>query len=123
MSDKDQAANAGTVSNSELIETLCHNRFLVVDMPDGSSWAVPVEIVARNRAANYSDEFDGDVERSLIEDTLPLFADSYEVEDWAANNMNWSDVSEFAKPVKPTAKPDYQAGWLNGEKRVLTLGA
>jgi hypothetical protein len=42
-------------------------------MPDGSEWAYSVMDIARNRAEHYADEYGGDVERSLAEDTLPLF--------------------------------------------------
>jgi len=46
---------------------------LICKMPDGSKWGVNVNEVAKNRAENYADEFDDDVERSLAEDTFPLF--------------------------------------------------
>jgi hypothetical protein len=44
-------------------------KYLSMTMPDGSKWGVPVEMIARNRAAHYASEFDGDVERSLTEDS------------------------------------------------------
>lgn len=52
------------------------NRIMTVQMRDGSIWAVPVSVIARDRAKHYASEFDGDIERSLAEDTLPLFKDS-----------------------------------------------
>lgn len=92
---------------------------LVTTMPDGSEWAVPVEVIARNRAREYADEFGGDIERSLSEDTVPMFSDDdYEITDWAQNNMNWSDVERFAVCVKEAAK-DFQEGWVNGDKEVV----
>jgi len=97
------------------------HKALRVEMPDGSRWDVPVMAIARNRAANYADEHDGDVERSLQEDTLPLFQDEpYEIEDWAANDMDWRDVMSVARMVKaPSA--DYQEGWVNGEKEIVEI--
>lgn len=91
---------------------------LIVQMPDGSEWAYPVMEIARNRAAHYADEFGGDVELSLAEDTLPLFrADAYEIEDWAANNMNEDEIAGV--PVRPArVSTDRQEGWVNGYKRV-----
>lgn len=89
-----------------------------VEMPDGSIWAVPVEVIARSRAAYYAEEFGGDIERSLAEDTNPLFEeDSYEIEDWARGNMDWADVKDHAERVQePSATDtDYQEGWVNGE--------
>lgn len=93
----------------------------VVTMPDGTRWGIPVSVIARHRAENYADEFDGDVERSLAEDTYPLFDESrFEIRDWAANNMNWSDVKPCAMQL-PTAEieVDYEDGWCNGEYNIV----
>jgi hypothetical protein len=87
-------------------------------MPDGSKWAVPVSIIAGYRAKHYAHEFGGDIERSLNEDTGPLFdADRFEIEDWAQNNMNWDDVKPYAVRIEG-AKCDYQEGWSNGEHEI-----
>jgi hypothetical protein len=97
-------------------------KYLRVTMSDGSRWDVPVEVIARSRATYYASEFGGDAEKSLKEDTLPLFEeDSYEIEDWAASNMNWSDVAEVARRAPDVPKPevDYQEGWLNGDKEIV----
>jgi hypothetical protein len=90
-------------------------KVLIVTMSDSTRWAVPVDVIARNRAAHYAHEFDGDVERSLNEDTLPLFAvDDYEIEDWAKNNMNWSDVMGSAWRVEsPSKEALYEDDWPN----------
>lgn len=94
-------------------------KVLRVDMPDGSKWDVPVSIIAKNRAEHYAHEYDGDVVRSMQEDTLPLFeTDPYEIEDWAANNMNWSDVQHVAT-LAEAGETDYQEGWINGDKEVV----
>lgn len=91
---------------------------LHITMPDGSVWVVPVQLIATNRAEYYAREFGGDFNRSLAEDTLPLFrSDDFEIEDWAANNMNWSDVQHAAKCVSP-GDVDFQEGWVNGDKEV-----
>lgn len=99
-------------------------KMLTIEMPDGSKWGVPVEMIARNRAEHYASEFGGDVERSLAEDTIPLFeSDDYEVEDWASNNMNWSDVAAQAKKLQDAPEPDFQKAWVNGEKAVIAVAA
>ncbi|EOZ5069331.1 hypothetical protein ACQRVR_004823 [Enterobacter cloacae] len=91
---------------------------LHVTMPDSSVWAVPVQLIATHRAEHYAKEFGGDLYRSLAEDTLPLFrSDDFEIEDWAANNMNWSDVQHAAKCIYP-GDVDFQEGWVNGDKEV-----
>ena len=90
-------------------------KLYVTTMPDGSEWAVPVQFIALNRARHYIDEFDGSLDRSLAEDTIPLFeADDFEIADWAQNNMNWSDVCDCAKCIKP-ASVDFEDGWVNGD--------
>ena len=98
-------------------------KILVIEMPDGSKWGVPVDVIARNRAANYAHEFNGDVERSMVEDTLPLFAASdYEIIDWASNNMNWSDVAAQARKLQDAPMPDFQEAWSStGIKTVISV--
>ena len=74
------------------------NKVLRITMPDSSKWDVPVIIIANDRANYYKYEFNNDLNESLEKDTLPLFRESdYEIVDWAANNMDWDDVKEFAK--------------------------
>jgi hypothetical protein len=90
---------------------------MTVEFPDGSKWGVPVMEIAKNRAEYYKDEFGNNLARSLNEDTIPLFeGDDYEIEDWATNNMNWSDVKSFAFKVSDGTGPDMQEVWMNGEK-------
>ena len=88
---------------------------LRVEMSDGSLWDVPVQVIADDRDDNYKND---------KEDTIGFIRDgtldAYEIEDWAANNMNWSDVQRYA--VKTGAQPkkvDFQDGWINGEKRIV----
>jgi hypothetical protein len=98
-------------------------KVLTIEMPDGTVWAVPVTVIAADRAKCYAKEFGGDVKRSLEEDTEPLFnSDEYEIKDWAANNMNWEDVKDHAfLHLQAPAGTDYQEGWVNGKKSVETI--
>lgn len=93
---------------------------LLVTMKDGSTWGVPVSAIANHRAEQYKGEFDGDLQRSLDEDTLTLFEeDQFEIQDWAANNMDWDDVKGVAVRVsdpQELSDADFQDGWVNGEK-------
>lgn len=94
----------------------------IVTMPDGSRWAVPVEVIALDRARFYAEEFGDNVARSLEEDTLPLFsAHEREIADWAKNNMNWEDVAAHAVRLPDEDEPtvDYQEGWVNGDYDIL----
>ncbi len=88
-----------------------------VTMPDGSLWDVPADAVARNYAEYYSDEKSGDAFDAEYKDAM---SSSEMLLDWAANNMNWSDVEGVAKLYrKPDQEVDYQEGWVNGDKTVI----
>lgn len=92
---------------------------MTVKMPDQSVWSVPVWLIADHRANHYKHQFGGDLVRSREEDTLPLFeSDYYEIEDWAANNMNWSDVKSKAVMISQ-GECAYEEGWTNGDKNII----
>lgn len=78
--------------------------FINFTFPSGQVYQVPTDVIARDRAENYKDEFGGDVERSLEEDTKPLFAEDYNVADWAENNMSWDDLAPHARLIDFEAK-------------------
>ena len=91
---------------------------LITTMPDGSKWAVPVSIIAENRATHYANRFSGNIAISLKEDTGPLFeSDHYQIVDWARNNMNWDEVREFAMRVNDS-ECDFEDGWVNGDYEI-----
>lgn len=92
-----------------------------VKMPDNTWWEIPVTIIAMNRARNYIHEFAGNIVRSLEEDTIPLFnEDSYEIVDWAMNNMRWSELAPFAKLIRRD-EIDYDEAWPSGaEVKVIS---
>jgi hypothetical protein len=93
-----------------------------LEVPDYGVVAVPVETIARHRATRFADEFGGDIERSLAEDTWPLFADDdFNVLDWARNNMNWEDAVEAHITVEREVLPgpDFQEAWLDEEMEVV----
>lgn len=96
-------------------------KVLICTMPDGSSWAVPVGIIALNRARVNAGEYGGDVAKSLALDTLPLF-DKYieSISEWAENNMDWSDVKHNAKRIGD-GEVEYQEGWVNGIKGIVDM--
>ena len=97
-------------------------KYLAVTQRDGSVWAVPVSVIAKNRAAHYAPEFGGDVDRSLQEDTMPLFdLDSYEIEDWAVNQMDWSNFGNTCYQMTPAVAPDFQEAWMSGKKEVIDV--
>ena len=106
-----------TKIKTSALEGVEMRKYMTVEMPDGSKWGVPVEIIARNRAEHYASEFGGDVDRSLAEDTLPLFEeDEFEIQDWATDNMNWSDFDGHQVKLSDAPEPDFELAWLQGDK-------
>ena len=85
------------------------------DCPDGSTWAVPVQVVVDSRDENYRED-EEDTIRYILEGGLS----EYEIHDWASNNMNWEDVEPFAHQVSPP-EVDMQEGWVNGEWTIKGL--
>jgi len=86
-------------------------KYLVMTMPNGEKWEVSAEIIAKSRAEYYGPE--------IYKITLE---DDFELMDWASNNMNWTEVKEFAKKVKgpdPILEEDFQECWMNGEREVI----
>ena len=94
---------------------MSETRLMMVTMPDGSIWSVPVAVIVRNQFDFYRGM--GKADRA---DEAP---DDYEIHDWAANSMDWEDVQRVA--TKATERPsmmtasDFQDGWVNGEKRIV----
>jgi hypothetical protein len=91
-----------------------------ITMEDKSIWSIPIDLIAISRAEHYKHEFENNIQRSLDEDTIPLFeSDTYEIKDWARNCMNWDDVSHLAEMISPPPiEIDFQEGWLNGHVEI-----
>lgn len=95
------------------------SRSLRVTMPDGSRWDVPAQVIAENRARYYAEVDPTTTYEEELEFTL---SDDYELKDWAAGNMNWSDVVAHARKVsdrEPLSASEFQEGWVNGPKQVV----
>lgn len=94
-------------------------KMLIVTMPDRSQWSIPVDVIARHRATHFAGRlFDGDIDRSLNEETIPLFTrDPLTIERWCEEMMDWDDVKTHAKQTVP-ANVDYHEGWSKGMKRL-----
>lgn len=45
---------------------------------------------------------------------------NYEITDWAANNMNWDELSPYAELVpQETKKFNYEGDWCNANMKVV----
>ena len=97
-------------------------KYLRITMPDDSQWDVPMIIIAEDRARYYAqkDAYAGQgVYIELYHDEL-AGQDDDDLLDWAANNMNWSEVADRAVRVDTPLPPvDYQEGWMNGDKEIV----
>lgn len=92
-------------------------KHLRVTMPDGSKYDVPARIIADDRAKYYAGN---DPETTYQEEFDFTMGDDFELQDWAANNMNWEDVAEHAIKVdEPLPPVDFQEGWINGKKEIV----
>ena len=96
-------------------------KYLRITMPDGSRWDVPVNAIAWNRANYYASSAKSTLSfAEAMKETNELFdAYSYEIEDWAANNMDWDKDKLHAEEVEPASAVEYQEGWVNGEKEII----
>jgi hypothetical protein len=100
-------------------------KFLRVTMPDGSQYDVPAYLIASNRATYYAECDTGETSGPEFDKIFKIEFDYAmachdEIVDWAANNMNWSNVSGDSERVGGTLSPeDFQEGWLNGDKEIV----
>jgi len=95
-------------------------KFYVIGMPNNEIWAIPVNAIAMHRARFFAKKYyAGDAEKSLRLDTEPLFDnDVTEIEKWAKNNMDWSDVESCASLLRQQDSL-YQQGWKKGYCEIL----
>ena len=98
-------------------------KIIRIEMPDGSLWDVPAEIVAHNRAKYYADKDTGETcgekhTKAYLHELEYTLRDDDELTDWAANNMNWEDVQASATMYQ-AGSCDYQEGWVNGHKTII----
>jgi hypothetical protein len=81
-----------------------------IQRPDGSSWEVPAEVVARDLAAYQARQATG----ARSAEGSPSYVDAYRsalnfilqqpemLERWAAFNMDWNELAPHARPVEAT---------------------
>lgn len=77
--------------------------FVQIAFPTGHVFEIPTAVIANDRAKSmqqrHPDEFPN--LEAALEDTTELFKDSsYDVQDWARNNMNWSELEPQARLIR-----------------------
>jgi len=103
-------------------------KYLYVEMPNGEWWKLPCAIIASDRAMYFSKRY-AEKNGLNFEEQQKVYKteykytmnDEYEIFDWASNNMNWTDVKDFAICVgsSPLNQREFQKGWINGNKKII----
>lgn len=89
-------------------------KFIKLQCYNGAIYKIPISIVAYSRAKYYSHEYDDDIERSLKEDTLPLFeSDDYEIYGWLKNNMDFEEIQDHLIKVRDADEESIEALYKN----------
>lgn len=89
--------------------------FIQIALAAGHVYELPTEVIAQHRAKTmqelHSSEFP--TLETALADTRELFADDYNISDWAQNNMNPSDYHQHLRLVRfnVPAKDFVNAEW------------
>ena len=81
--------------------------FYEVKMSNGETWRVPLSLIEHSIESHYGSIPDYMSYRGHLK--------SESAEDWAKNNMFWSEVKDHAELVHSNADLDYEDYWCNGE--------
>lgn len=97
-------------------------KYLVVRFSDGTDWRIPASIIARSRAHYYAArdlEKDGiDYDETYNSEFSFTLGNDFELLDWAAGNMDWSDIAEYAERLSGMEPSNKEAEWSNAQKEI-----
>lgn len=91
---------------------------------NGEVWDIPANVIATHRANYFVRKGYGKnpiceqatlAAKMFREEFAFAIADSYELIDWARNNMGWSDLSDYATKVKDATVAPIEDAWNNGD--------
>lgn len=100
----------------DYFDTPLNDKRIVVDMPDGLTYAIPVMVVAEHKAmkmARYADDllfYD-----AMLQVLSEFENDEWAIKHWATGEMYWRDVKKHAVIFKKKVEVDYQLHWANGK--------
>lgn len=98
-------------------------RYIEVQFSDHSVWRIPAHSIADSRARYFatidSERGDGPYEEVYNSEYTYTINDKYELLDWAANNLNWSDIGHFARRLDTVYTMDYEREWTNARREVI----
>ena len=85
--------------------------YVYLTMPDYSEWRLQVSVILDNYI-KYLVEYDDMSEEDARETATQLFEDdSYEINDWLLNNMDWSEFNQDLVQISEPKKPNYENNW------------
>lgn len=85
--------------------------YVYLTMPDYSEWRLQVSVILDNYI-KYLVEYDDMSEEDARDTATQLFEDdSYEINDWLLNNMNWSEFNQDLLQISEPKKPNYENDW------------
>ncbi len=85
-------------------------KHLIITMPDGTEWKVPLHIVVEHRKNHWLKR----------ENLTVLEADDQELLGWASEYMSWDDINPFAELVEPSLQPpDYVKLYAESRKTIV----
>ena len=93
-----------------------------VEFSDGSIFRIPIGIIALDRADYFAKKEGGNdpVKYSTVyeEEYQYTLSSDAELLDWAANNMNWSNLEDYAIEVDKKGV-DFEQEWPNAVKGII----
>lgn len=92
-------------------------KYIIFDLKDGSSWGLPLKLVAVNRAKHYAEDPD-----TTFEEEFDLVMDNpYEGIDWYQNNCNPEDfkITDYKRIAPPAT---YSLFEMLGECEDMEIG-
>lgn len=102
----------------EIFDTPLNDQYLLVDMSDGFTYAIPAMFIVNKHAYSLviGQFTDDEVSEAILNQSLPLFENNPdEMIAWAKQNLKWKDVEREARQLlrKKEEEPDYEQEWKN----------
>lgn len=94
-----------------------------VDMPDGSSWKVPLLLLALYKLSQNDELYacGGTRPEHVYVAMTRCLDDATGLLDWAVKHLMWADIAAYAISVGDPASRDqtYEIGWREGPKDIV----
>lgn len=89
---------------------------LLITLPNKEKFILPMIVVALNHANHFKNKFGMNLDRSLNDNSLPMFANEpHKAKRWLQDNMIWEDIELHVRKINnviPYHGYDYSYGFL-----------